>query len=154
MPQHPCPCPNFGVDNGNAYAIGTGDAPTVADAVVAAEAAELANATTQADNLAQGHTCAAGCVLVGKLTWHLAQRAWLLIGARPNGAGGIVFRVLSFGRFMRRFGASRYRCRSRRHSAVASAGRSLGRPDPRRRRGSLGRQPSPGGSQRVSRVIA
>jgi hypothetical protein len=99
MPQHSCPCPNFGVDNGNAYAIGTGDAATVADAVVAAEAAELANATTQADNLAQGHTCAAGCVLVGKLTWHLAQRAWFLIGALPNGAGGVVFRVLSFGRF-------------------------------------------------------
>jgi hypothetical protein len=99
MPQHPCPCPNFNVDNGNSYAVGVADAATVADAAAAAEAAELANAKAQADNLAQPHTCAAGCVLVGKLTWHLAQRGWFLIGALPNGAGGIVFRVLSFGRF-------------------------------------------------------
>ena len=99
MPQHPCPCNFFAIDNGNAYAVGIADAGKVADAVTAAEAAELANATTQADNLAQAHTCAAGCVKTGKLTLHLAQRGWFLIGVLPNGAGGFIFRVLSFGRF-------------------------------------------------------
>jgi hypothetical protein len=102
MPQHPCPCNFFNLDNGDAYAFGTGEAADVASAVTLAENAQLAQVLSQANGLAQGHTCAAGgCVLTGRITWNRAQRGWLLIGANPDGAGGIVFRVLSFGRFTR-----------------------------------------------------
>jgi len=99
MPAHPCPCPWFNADNGNAYAWGMGTGATAAAALTAAETAEQAHAMTQANALAAGHTCAQGCILVGKLTWHLAQRGWFVIAIVPDGAGGFTFTVFSYGRF-------------------------------------------------------
>jgi len=99
MPQHPCPCPWFNADNGNAFAWGTGTGATGPAAITAADTAQQAHALTQANNLAAGHTCAQGCVLVGKLTWNIAPRGSFIMAIAPDGAGGWRFTAFSFGKF-------------------------------------------------------